>query len=137
LGIPIYVHPADRENLHNPGSDGLPLFAPITGVKEAIGLSDGQNMQVGNLSFEVIHLPGHTPGGVGFWFYDHNLLISGDTLFKGTIGNVSFPTANRNHMKESLARLAKLPPSTRVIPGHGKSTTLAEESWILQGGLKF
>ncbi|MFN4173726.1 MAG: MBL fold metallo-hydrolase, partial [Parachlamydiaceae bacterium] len=78
----------------------------------------------------VIDLPGHTPGGVGFYDPKRGLLFSGDTLFQNTIGNLSFPTARPELMWKSLKKLAKLPPETIVMPGHGPSTTIAKERWL-------
>ncbi|MBS0648470.1 MAG: MBL fold metallo-hydrolase [Verrucomicrobia bacterium] len=132
LGIPVYVHREDAGNLEKPGSDRLPLFFPIEGVKADHFLTDGQVIPLGELKIEVIHTPGHTPGGVCFWLKKEKILISGDTLFKGTIGNLSFPTARPALMWESLKKLAELPPETRVIPGHGPETTIQAESWIAQ-----
>lgn len=128
--IPIYVHPADAENVKNPGSDGLPLMEPIQGAEPNFDLVDGLSLSVGELRARVIATPGHTPGGVCFYFEKENVLISGDTLFKGSIGNLSFPTAEPAKMWHSLKKLAKLPPKTLVYPGHGDPTTIADENWL-------
>lgn len=130
LNVPLYVHPEDAGNLEKPGSDQLPLFFPVEGVTTEKFLSDGQIILLGDLQFEVICTPGHTPGGVCFWLREQKILISGDTLFKGTIGNISFPTARPELMWQSLKKLAKLPPETKVFPGHGPETTIGAESWI-------
>ena len=132
LGVTIWIHAADAPNLEKPGSDRLPLFFSVSGVRPDGYLTEGQHIQVGELSLEVIHTPGHTPGGVSFHLAKEKLLFSGDTLFKGTIGNISFPTANPSEMWQSLKKLAKLPPETRVIPGHGEETTIGAESWIVR-----
>jgi glyoxylase-like metal-dependent hydrolase (beta-lactamase superfamily II) len=128
--IPLYIHEEDAENLKHPGSDRLPLFFPVKGVEPDGFLSDHQTLKVGELSIEVIHTPGHTPGGVCFYLPAEHALISGDTLFQGTIGNLSFPTARPHLMWDSLKKLAQLPPSTDVYPGHGDPTTIRAESWI-------
>lgn len=137
LNIPIYVHTEDAGNLEKPGSDRLPLFFPIEGVKAEKFLTDGQIIPLGQLKIEVIHTPGHTPGSVCFWLRQEKILISGDTLFQGTIGNLSFPTARPALMWKSLKKLAQLPPETRVIPGHGPETTIGAESWIKHAQEKF
>ena len=62
--VPIYIHPKDRENVISPGSDGLPLFIPITGMKPDKQLKEGDEVQIGELIFEVLHTPGHSPGGI-------------------------------------------------------------------------
>ncbi|MBN4067177.1 MBL fold metallo-hydrolase [Simkania negevensis] len=129
-GVGVYVHEHDAGNLKEPGSDGLPLFFAIEGVEPTGFFCEGDEIGVGNLKFLVIETPGHTPGGVCFYCDSEDVLISGDTLFKGSIGNLDFPTANAEEMWRSLDRLAKLPPQTKVYPGHGEATTIAEESWL-------
>jgi len=131
--VPCYIHAEDAGNLENPGSDLLPLFFPIEGIKPDRFLVDGQVLRLGELAIKVIHTPGHTPGGVCFWLEKEKILISGDTLFRGTIGNLSLPTARPEKMRASLHRLSQLPPDTRVIPGHGEETTIGAEKRF--GGL--
>lgn len=128
--IPIYIHPEDEPNLKEPGSDGLPLLTEIEAVQTDELLFEGQKIELGELSFRVIHTPGHSPGGVCFYEENENVLFSGDTLFKNSIGNVSFPTSNSEKMWESLKKLSLLPSNTRVYPGHGKSTTIGQEEWL-------
>ncbi len=128
--IPIYIHPRDLGNLETPGSDGLPCWFEIPAAKADHLLKEGDQIQVGNLTFQVIETPGHTPGGVCFYDPKHNILIAGDTLFRGSIGNLSFPTARPNEMWESLKKLSKLPSNTVVYPGHGPSTTIGAEPWL-------
>lgn len=124
------IHPLDAPNLQNPGTDGLPCWIAIEGVSPAIPLKEGLEIPLGKLKIQVIETPGHTPGGVCFYLPDQHLLFSGDTLFQGTIGNLSFPTARPELMWKSLAKLAKLPQETRVLPGHGPETTIGKESWL-------
>ena len=128
--VSIYVHPADAENVKNPGSDGLPLMEPIKGTQPDHDLVGGEILTVGELRARVIVTPGHTPGGVCFYFEKEKLLISGDTLFKGSIGNLSFPTAEPSKMWCSLKKLARLPSETLVYPGHGDPTTIEAENWL-------
>lgn len=122
----IVCHEADKGNVEAPGSDGLPLFMRVEGIKVDRFVKEGDIVE----GFQVIELPGHTPGGVGYYDAKRGLLISGDTLFRGTIGNLSFPTARPQFMWKSLKKLAKLPPETVVLPGHGPSTTIGKEKWI-------
>lgn len=128
--LPVYIHPLDAPNLQKPGSDRLPCWISIKGVAPTHLLNEGDTVSVGDLTFTVIHTPGHTPGGVCFYCPQENVLISGDTLFQGTIGNLSFPTAVPDKMWPSLAKLATLPPQTRVYPGHGNPTTIGNEPWL-------
>lgn len=130
FNVPVYVHSADAENVKIPGSDGLPLAFPIEGVEPEHDLVEGQVIEVGHVHIRVIHTPGHTPGGVCFYIEKEGILFAGDTLFKGSIGNLSFPTANPAAMWESLKKLEKLPPETEVYSGHGPSTTIGQENWL-------
>jgi hydroxyacylglutathione hydrolase len=132
LKVPIYIHEDDAANLENPGADKLPLFFPFQGVKPDGYLTDGQQIIVGKLEISVMHTPGHSPGCVCFYLPSENVLISGDTLFRGTIGNLSLPTARPEAMWKSLKKLAALPSQTKVHPGHGGPTTIGAEKWIAQ-----
>lgn len=128
--IPVYIHELDAPNLEVPGSDGLPCWIFIKGVKPDGYFKEGDEIEVGNIKFQVIDTPGHTPGGVCFYCPKEKVLISGDTLFKGSIGNLSFNTARPKLMWSSLDKLAALPADTKVYPGHGPDTTIGKESWL-------
>jgi glyoxylase-like metal-dependent hydrolase (beta-lactamase superfamily II) len=128
--LPVYIHPLDTKNLEKPGSDGLPCWIHIDPVTPTNLIEEGDAISIGDLKFQVIHTPGHTPGGVCFYCPEEKTLISGDTLFKGSIGNLSFATARPSLMWPSLAKLALLPPDTKVYPGHGESTTIGNERWL-------
>ena len=127
---PLYVHKLDAKNVEEPGSDRLPLMVDIRPVTVDHFLEEGEIIEVGNLKLEVIHTPGHSPGGVCFYLKEQKLLIAGDTLFKGSIGRLDLPTGEPDKMWESLVKLAKLPPDTRVIAGHGDDTTSGHEHWL-------
>lgn len=122
----VAVHPADRANLENPGSDGLPCRLSIQGLHADHALSEGEHLG----PFEVLETPGHTPGGVCFYDRAHHLLFSGDTVFKGSIGNLSLATARPELMWQSLEKLAKLPDEVVIYPGHGEKTTRGQERWL-------
>ncbi len=128
--IPVYVHPEDAPNLITPGADGLPNWFGCQSVTPDVLYQDGDKVTVGHLTFEVIHTPGHSPGGICLYEPTQGVLVSGDTLFHQSIGNLSLPSAQPERMWPSLARLAHLPGDTRVYPGHGSSTTIAAESWL-------
>lgn len=88
-------------------------------------LDDGDVIEADNFSFRVIHTPGHSPGGI--CLYGQGFLISGDTLFAGSIGRTDFFGGSMKEIKESLKKIASLPPDTAVIPGHGPATTIGDE----------
>ncbi len=126
----VYVHPLDAPNLRDPGSDGLPLMVDIKGVEPDKFLNEGDIVEVGKLRFQIIHTPGHCRGSICFYCKEHNIVFVGDTLFKGSIGNLSLPTSNQDDMWPSLAKLAKLPPETKVYSGHGPTTFIGKEPWL-------
>ena len=126
----LFVHELDRLNVENPGSDGLGLFMPVKPAKVAGLLHALDKITIGTFQAIVLHTPGHSPGSVCFYFPNQNLIFSGDTLFKGSFGNLSFPGCCKKDMNQSLANLKKLPKQTLVYPGHGDNTTIGNESWL-------
>lgn len=130
VGAQIYIHELDAENLEEPGADGLPMMIPVRAAPADKLFKNNDVIQVGELAIQVIHTPGHSPGGVGFYLPKEGVLFSGDTLFQGTFGSLSLPTAEPEKMVDSLKRLAKLPSETRIFPGHGGDTTIGREKWL-------
>lgn len=128
--VPLLIHSLDAKNLSDPGSDGLPLFLPVKGVKSDVLFEEGDVIRVGDLQLQVIFTPGHTPGGVCFYLQKEHILFSGDTLFKNSMGRIDFPQSDPSSMWASLKKLARLPPETKVFPGHGPSTTIGAEGWM-------
>lgn len=133
----VLVHKEDAENVETPGSDGLPIYFEIEGVTPDTVLEGEEVLALGNLKAKVIHTPGHSPGGVCLYFKDENILISGDTLFRGSMGRVDLPTSEPERMYESLMALSKLPSHTKVYPGHGGNTTIGAESWMKEAKERF
>jgi glyoxylase-like metal-dependent hydrolase (beta-lactamase superfamily II) len=135
--VPVMVHQLDSENLISPGSDGLPSLISIPPLTTLTYINDGDVLSLGKGVWTVLHSPGHSLGSVCFYNADDGILLSGDTLFKGTMGNISFPTSSPYLMGETLLKLSALPPATRVFPGHGPSTTIAKErSWMVTASQK-
>jgi glyoxylase-like metal-dependent hydrolase (beta-lactamase superfamily II) len=91
-------------------------------------LKDGDKLAVGGIGVHVLHTPGHTPGGVCLWLPQERKLISGDTLFRDSIGRTDLPGGNGRQLLESIRRqLLGLPEETEVFPGHGEPTTIGRE----------
>lgn len=80
-----------------------------------------------NLNARIVHTPGHTPGSCCLLFENENLLISGDTLFAGSVGRTDLPGGDWPELQTSLTKLRLLPDALVVIPGHGSTTTLGAE----------
>ncbi len=98
---------------------------PITCAPADILLEDGDEITLGESTFKVINTPGHTAGSV--CFVCGSDIFSGDTLFRRSAGRTDFPTGSINALMRSLSRLAALPGSYAVHPGHDSETTLDEE----------
>jgi hydroxyacylglutathione hydrolase len=89
-------------------------------------LKDGDRTDVGELHFEVLHTPGHSPGGI--CLLGHGVVFSGDTLFNFGIGRTDFPGGSYEQLMKSIhEKLMVLPDETIVYPGHGPSTTIGDE----------
>ena len=90
--------------------------------------AEGDVIEAGELRLRVVACPGHTPGGVTYVDDAHGLAFTGDTLFAGSAGRTDFPGGSPRDLFSSLAKLAQLPPQTRVLPGHGPATTVGAEA---------
>ncbi|MCJ7807470.1 MAG: MBL fold metallo-hydrolase [Dehalococcoidia bacterium] len=89
-------------------------------------LKDGEAIEVGDLSFTVLHTPGHSPGGISL--YGQGMVFVGDTLFNFSIGRTDFPGCSHQQLIESInSKLLTLPDETIVYPGHGPQTTIRAE----------
>ncbi|MFN3479790.1 MAG: MBL fold metallo-hydrolase [Thermodesulfovibrionales bacterium] len=88
-------------------------------------VDDGDKIRIGNMSFTIIHTPGHSPGGI--CLYGEGIVVTGDTLFAGSVGRTDFYGGDMNKLKESFHRLMKLPGETKVLPGHGPDSTISIE----------
>ncbi len=88
-------------------------------------VSDGDEIVLANFAFTVIHTPGHTPGGI--CLYLPEFVLTGDTLFAGSVGRTDFPGGSIAQLKDSFKRLMSLPGETQVLPGHGAASTIGRE----------
>ena len=90
-------------------------------------LENNEIFEEAGIEFKVILTPGHTMGSVCYLVKSGNVLFSGDTLFRMSMGRTDFPTGNETQIFESLRKLALLPDETVVYTGHGSATTIGEE----------
>ena len=105
---------------------GLELSDPLVPVEEY--LVDNEELQFGNTHFRILFTPGHTPGGLCFYFPDNKALFSGDTLFLGSIGRSDLPGGNGGQLIRSIhTKLLSLPDDVTIYPGHGPQTTVGNE----------
>lgn len=129
FGGTILIHRIDAENLNN-SAVTLTKVVGVPDIKlQADSRVDDEDLiHIGNLEFKVIHTPGHTAGSTSLYLAEHNLLFSGDTLFRGAWGRTDVPTASFEDIIASITnKLIILPEKTIVYPGHGKSTMIKEE----------
>jgi hydroxyacylglutathione hydrolase len=128
---PIGIHPDDDAWAFSPSNQSLPYYDTPTRPQHIHRhLSDGQKYQDGGLSYEVLATPGHSPGGVCFYFPAAKTLFTGDTLFSGSIGRTDLQGSDDRLMEQSLRRLIQLPDETLVYAGHGPRTTIGREKRV-------
>jgi len=124
--IPIAVHDAERDVL----DQGRPLrreFGPIaTRVDNLASLAEGEPYRAGSLEFDVLHTPGHSPGGVTLKI--DGFLFTGDALFAGSVGRSDFANSNSAALLEGIrSKLLTQPDEMIVYSGHGSATTIGRE----------
>jgi len=136
--IPVRIHDADRHMLVDPigTSTSLGRFLEMEGLDleppELIsGLDDGEKVSGAGMTFTAIHTPGHTKGSVCFMLEvegEAPVLFSGDHLFAGSIGRTDLPGGDLEELMASMAaKILPLDDEVRVLPGHGRTTTVGHE----------
>ncbi len=125
--MPLYRHPLDeemaREADRSAARFGLVCDAspPATHT-----LEEGDTYELGRRRFDVLHVPGHSPGSVVL--VGDGLIIAGDVLFRGSVGRTDLPGGSMPQLLQGIrAKLMPLPDDTRVLPGHGPETTIGRE----------
>jgi len=129
-GAAVLIHRDDRELYENlPGQGVMFGFRAARPPAPTQSLAGGETITIGRLSVRVLHTPGHTPGSVGYYLGgDEAVLFAGDTLFADSVGRTDLPGGSFAALAASIrTKLYVLPGETRVIPGHGPETTIANE----------
>lgn len=124
--LPVYVSEEDAKVMSHPLNSLPPEYSPVTVPSKNLK-TDLRNFSFLTFHFSFIPTPGHTPGGVCYFFPQEKLLLSGDTLFAGSIGRTDLPGGDMATLMRSLDSLRSLPEDTVVIPGHGMTTTIGRE----------
>ena len=128
-GIELYAHRLDLETLQRG-----PIASAMWGVPYRESpqphhfIDEGEQIQFGNTSLDILFLPGHAPGHVAFIHHQDKVVIGGDVLFKGSVGRVDLPGCNASDLVQSIQKkLYQLSDDYTVYPGHGPETTIGEE----------
>ena len=126
---PIAIHSADLAWAFEPVNQFQPYYGVPPRPEDAtlLSMDSKSEWNFGDITFQCIKTPGHTPGSCCLHFPESHILISGDTLFQGGCGRTDLNGGNPQQLKESLNRLMQLPTGTQVYPGHGSSTTIGTE----------
>ena len=126
--VPVYVHEADAHRLKYQGGF---LEASYELQPDDVMLHDGDHLSIGGMEIDVLHTPGHTEGGVCYYFKDNGVLVSGDTLFYHSWGRTDFEGGDEAALFRAIReKLLPLPPETIVLPGHNDTTTIKEERMV-------
>jgi hydroxyacylglutathione hydrolase len=127
--LPLHLHEKERPVLAGAPAAGLGWGMPFENYRgEQVLLVPGQSVILGDDELEVLFLPGHSPGSVGFYCREQGFLIGGDVLFRESIGRTDLPGGDHETLVKSIrGQLWPLPDETIVYPGHGEPTTVGWE----------
>jgi len=127
--IKVYIHKLDSDMLTGQKSNLSELMGPAFTTKPAdILLDDYDSIKEAGVELEVLHTPGHTPGGISLYAKDEGIVFVGDTLFAGSVGRTDFPEGSTSELSKSIReKLFTLPEKTACCPGHGNRTTIGRE----------
>lgn len=127
--LKLHIHPEEEKMLALAPASGLMYNMPFDNYTGEINfLKEDEELIFGDDKFKMLFTPGHSPGSLSFYNPKHNLLISGDVLFKNSVGRSDLPGGNHDVLIESIkSKLMILPDNTVVYSGHGPATTIGEE----------
>ena len=125
---PVYIHAEDCKWAFGQQNQIQPYY-PVPGkpVTEFIHPEVSKHWNIADLSLQTLETPGHTRGGVCYYFEKEKIIFTGDTLFKGTCGRTDLPGGDGRILAQSLKKLAALPDDVTVHAGHNESTTIGYE----------
>ena len=126
--IPIYIHEAEKQTLTDVRMNVSAMFGKPETYEADVFLKDGQEFTLAGFEIVTLHTPGHTPGGACYYFKDQKVLVSGDSLFCGSVGRTDFLGGSMSSLVRSLKeKVMVLPRDTQVLPGHMMRTTIGQE----------
>lgn len=130
FNVPVYgSHQEDRELFNRLPEVCLNYGFPVVNAfLPDYWLDEGDTVSVGELQFEVHHLPGHSPGHIGFFDYENKIAFSGDVLFQNSIGRTDLYKGDLAQLLHTIkTKLLGLADDFIIIPGHGSHTTIGQE----------
>ena len=129
LGLPIEgPHEADRFWISRLDEDGARYGMRAEAFEPDRWLQEGDRVTVGDLTLEVFHCPGHTPGHIVFFHAPSRFAVVGDVLFQGSIGRTDFPLGDHQALLDAIrTKLWPLGDDVTFIPGHGPVSTFGQE----------
>ena len=126
--MPVYVEEQDLDLLNHPPVDEYTVYSNGYSYPGGNVIHGGDVLHLAGYDFQVIHTPGHTPGGVCYYVKEADVLFSGDTLFHCSVGRTDFPKSSTSDLIRSIReKLFLLPEETMVYPGHMDETTIGNE----------
>lgn len=127
--VKVYIHKLDAKMLEDAHRNLSAMLGETFNTKPAdFYLEDGSVIEQAGIKLQVLHTPGHTPGGICLYLMDEGIVFTDDTLFAESIGRTDFPGGSMEQLLKGIKeKLFTLPDDTVVYPGHGPSTTIARE----------
>lgn len=127
--IDVYIHKNEADWLGNPTFNGAERHELPGIVEEADHFfAEDKQYEIGKFKFQMLETPGHSPGGVSFYFEDEKFVITGDALFRASIGRTDFLGGNHSQLIDSVKnKLLVLADDVAVLPGHGPTSTIGYE----------
>lgn len=128
--VQVAIHEDDAGMLSDPNENLSVLAGSMVQARPAEHIFNAQSdtFEAAGLHFQIMHTPGHTPGGICLYSAKENILFSGDTLFCGSVGRSDFPGGNHEQLIKMIrTQLLVLPKQTTVYSGHGPTTTIEAE----------
>lgn len=127
-GAPIYAYEQEKEVCENAAMNVSDQAGRPEIVVPDYYLEDGELLELAGMRFRLLATPGHTKGSCCYYIEEEKILLSGDTLFEGSVGRTDFPTGSMSSLVRSIKeKLLVLPGDVTVYPGHGDQTTIGDE----------
>jgi glyoxylase-like metal-dependent hydrolase (beta-lactamase superfamily II) len=128
-GLEPHIHPAEQPVLDRAGEAALRWQLPFENYQGPVHyLKEGDKLNWAGETFDILFTPGHSPGSISFYHEKQGFVLSGDVLFRGSIGRTDLPGGDYALLEQSIRqKMYRLPDATKVYPGHGLPTSIEVE----------